>query len=256
MSVQERSAEPKIVVTLAVPADHAQPDLVARRNDLYVAALTRHGAEPVRLDVRTPGALRAEALRTMDGLLLSGGADLHPSRYGQPIDGSREIELDRDALEALAWDLAERRQVPVLGICRGIQAINVFSGGSILQHVEGHAGPAWGTGRAATHPVRLVSGTRLATLLGPADAIEVNAYHHQGIRADDLAQGLRAAAWADSGAGPLVEGLEGTADRFVVGVQCHPERTESTPVAFERLFAAFVAAAAGGAAGRRANVAG
>jgi putative glutamine amidotransferase len=230
-------------VTLGVPDDRA-PDLGMRRNDLYVAALTRHGGAPIRLDARTPLAIRDQALRTMDGLLLSGGADLDPSRYGQPMAGSRDIEADRDELEAVAWEVASAREVPVLGICRGLQAINVFSGGSILQHVEGHAGHGWGTGPPATHPLRVVPGTRLATVLAPADTLEVNAYHHQGIREADLAPGLRPAAWADSVAGPLVEGLEGTDERFLVGVQCHPERTESTPAAFEALFAAFVSAAA------------
>lgn len=244
MSGKDRPAHPpRIVITLAVAADHAQSDLAERRNELYVAALVRHGAEPVRLDARAPTAVRDRALQSMDGLLLSGGADVHPTRYGQPIDGSREIEPDRDELEATAWQVAESRHVPVLGICRGIQAINVFSGGSILQHVEGHAGPTWSTGPAAIHPLRLVPGTRLAALLGDADTLEVNAYHHQGIREADLAPGLRPAAWADSTAGPLVEGLEGTDERFVIGIQCHPERTESTPYVFEDLFAAFVKAA-------------
>jgi putative glutamine amidotransferase len=133
----------------------------------------------------------------------------------------------------------------VLGICRGLQAINVFSGGTLLQHVEGHQGAGWGLGPPVTHPIRLVPGTKLASLLGPGDELEVNAYHHQGIRATDLAVGLTASAWADSSAGPLVEGLEATDGRFVVGVQCHPERTESTPQEFDRLFAEFVRAAAG-----------
>jgi putative glutamine amidotransferase len=234
---------PRIVVTLAVPDDQAEPDLAVRRNDLYVAAVARHGAVPVRLDARTPVADRDEALRTMDGLLLSGGADLDPSRYGQPIEGSQDVEPERDELEAEAWRAAERLQVPVLGICRGLQAINVFSGGSVLQHVEGHRGAGWGTGPPATHPLRVVPGTRLATHLGSVDSLEVNAYHHQGIRESDLASSLQPAAWADSAAGPLVEGLEGRDERFVVGVQCHPERTESTPVEFERLFGAFVNAA-------------
>jgi putative glutamine amidotransferase len=159
------------------------------------------------------------------------------------MGGSQDIEPDRDELEEQAWRAADRRQVPVLGICRGLQAINVFSGGSILQHVEGHRGAGWGTGPPATHPLRVVPGTRLATDLGSVDTLEVNAYHHQGIREVDLAPGLRAAAWADSASGPLVEGLESPGARFVVGVQCHPERTESTPAEFERLFAAFVTAA-------------
>jgi putative glutamine amidotransferase len=237
---------PRIVVTLAVPGDQSRPDLAVLRNDLYLAALARHGAVPVRLDARTPAASRDDALQTMDGLLLSGGGDLDPSRYGQPIEGSHDIEPDRDELEATAWGVAETRQLPVFGICRGLQAINVFSGGSILQHVDGHAGPGWGTGPAARHPLRVVPGTRLAMLLGATETLEVNAYHHQGIREADLAPSLRPAAWADSDSGPLVEGLEGTGERFVVGVQCHPERTESTPAAFEQLFAAFVRAAGEG----------
>ena len=245
---------PRIVVTLAVAADQEHPDLAAGRNDLYVAAMARHGATPVPLDARTPDSARDEALMAMDGLLLTGGADLDPSRYRQPVDGAYGMDPQRDELEALAWTVAASRAVPVLGICRGLQAINVFSGGTILQHVEGHAGQAWGTGPAATHPLRLVPGTQLATLLGPDNVLEVNAYHHQGIRAVDLAGGLRAAAWAESVAGPLVEGLEATSGRFVIGVQCHPERTESTPAAFEGLFSAFVdAARSSGATGRTAR---
>jgi putative glutamine amidotransferase len=234
---------PLIVVTVAAPEDAPNPDLARRRNDRYAAAVERHGAVTARLDPRTPAAERDTALATMDGLLLSGGADIDPSRYGQVLDGAEDVDTARDELEAAAWAAARARDVAVLGICRGVQAINVFAGGSLLQHVEGHSGPAWGSGPAATHPLRLVPGTRLASLLGTEDTLEVNAYHHQGILAADLAAGLRAAAWADSPAGPLVEGLEAADGRFVVGVQCHPERTESTPAAFERLFAAFVEAA-------------
>jgi gamma-glutamyl-gamma-aminobutyrate hydrolase PuuD len=234
---------PRIVVTLAAAEDAADADLARRRNDNYVAAVERHGAVAVRLTVRTPPAQRDAALATMDGLLFSGGADVDPARYGQAVDGATEIDEARDALEAGAWAAAESRGVPVLGICRGLQAINVFSGGTLLQHVEGHAGAAWGSGPTATHPIRLVAGTRLAAVLGPDEEVQVNAYHHQAIRAGDLAPALRAAAWAESAAGPLVEGAEAADGRFVVGVQCHPERTESTPEAFERLFGAFVEAA-------------
>jgi putative glutamine amidotransferase len=236
-----------VVVTLAAADAHTRPDYARARNDLYLAAVSRHGGRPVPVDTRTSSVERKAALSNMDGLLLSGGADLSPTRYGQPNRGSREIEDDRDELEAAAWEVARARRVPVLGICRGLQAINVFAGGSILQHVEGHAGAGWSMGPPATHPLRLVPGTRLAELLGVGDTsatLEVNAFHHQGIRGSDLAPGLRAAAWADSSAGPLVEGLESEGGDFVIGVQCHPERTESTPGSFERLFAAFVAEAA------------
>jgi putative glutamine amidotransferase len=139
--------------------------------------------------------------------------------------------------------------LPVLGICRGFQAINAFSGGTLLQHVDGHIGASWGHGVATTHPLRVAPGTRLARILFPTNArggvLEVNSYHHQGVRPADLAPGLVANARASSPAGDLIEGLEASDGRFVIGIQAHPERTESTPAAFERLFSVFVDAARG-----------
>jgi putative glutamine amidotransferase len=243
------SPAPRIVVTVAVPARQAEPDLSERRNALYAAAVARHGGTPIVLDsTSTPGE-RAEAFATMHGLLISGGADLHPERYGKPSRGSATVELDRDALEAEAWQAAQARGLPVLGICRGFQAINAFSGGTLLQHVDGHQGPRWGKGPALVHPLRVAPGTRLARILFPTNSgggvVRVNSYHHQAVRANDLAPGLVANAWASSPAGDLVEGLEAADGRFVFGLQCHPERTDSMPPAFERLFSVFVAAARG-----------
>ena len=111
---------------------------------------------------------------------------------------------------------------------------------------RGRAGAA---GPALIHPLRIAPGTRLARILFPTNAgggvLRVNSYHHQAVRAEDLAPGLVANAWASSPAGDLIEGLEAADGRFVFGVQCHPERTESTPPAFERLFRVFVDAARG-----------
>jgi gamma-glutamyl-gamma-aminobutyrate hydrolase PuuD len=120
--------------------------------------------------------------------------------------------------------------------------------------VDGHRGASWGHGAAASHPLRVAPGTRLARILFPTNVrggvLEVNSYHHQAVRPADLAPGLVANAWASSPAGDLVEGLEAADGRFVMAVQSHPERTESTPSAFERLFAVFVDAARGPARGR------
>ena len=243
MTAQDSTSGPLVVVSVAAPEDAGDPALQECRNDRYAASVERHGARALRLSPRAGAAEREAAFAAMDGLLLTGGADLDPGLFGEAVDGAEDIDPARDELEAAAWSAAASRAVPVLGICRGLQAINVFSGGSLLQHVDGHAGAAWGSGPALTHPIRLVEGTRLASLLGPGKELEVNAYHHQGIREGDVAPGLRPSAWADSSAGPLVEGLEAGDGRFVVGVQCHPERTESTPEAFEWLFAAFVEAA-------------
>lgn len=251
---QPGPSAPRIVLTVAEAARQADPDVARRKNELYAASLTRQGAEPVVLDASSAPADRAAAFAAMDGLLLSGGADVDPSRYGRPVQGATDVERARDVLEADAWAAAQERGLPVLGICRGFQAINVFSGGALLQHVDGHIGPGWGHGVAATHPLRVAPGTRLARILFPTNArggvLTVNTYHHQAVRAADLAPGLVANAWASSPGGDLVEGLEASDGRFVFGVQCHPERTESTPAAFERLFAVFVDAARGPASRR------
>jgi len=247
-------SRPRIVVTVGVVARQAEPGIAARKNSLYADGVRRHGGEPVLLDATASPDERRAAFETMDGLLLSGGADIDPSRYGRPSEGPQDIEPDRDQLEAEAWAAAEARGVPVLGICRGAQAVNVFAGGTLLQHVDGHGGPAYGHGPAAEHAVRLVPATRLARILSPANVgggvLRVNTYHHQAIRAADLAPGLVASAWAMSPAGDIVEGFEAPGDRLVIGVQCHPERVESTPLAFERLWGFFVDAARGPAVGR------
>jgi len=251
---QPGSPSPRIVVTVAAVADKRDPDIARRKNELYPASLVRHGADPIVLDETSSAAERTAAFAAMDGLLLSGGADFGPGRYGRPAQGATDVEPGRDALEADAWAASQTRGVPVLGICRGFQAINVFSGGTLLQHVDDHIGASWGHGAAATHPLRVAPGTRLARILFPTNAhggvLIVNSYHHQGVRAADLAPSLVANAWSSSPAGDLIEGLEAADGRFVIAVQSHPERTESTPAAFERVFAVFVDATRGPARSR------
>jgi putative glutamine amidotransferase len=237
-----------------VAAAQAEPGVAARKNALYVDSVVRHGATAIPLDATSSASERAAALAVMDGLLLTGGADLDPVRYSRPDEGSRDMEPDRDELEAAAWAVAESRGVPVLGICRGLQVMNAFGGGSLLQDVGGHQGPGWGHGPALTHPMRLVPGSRMARILSPANVgggvMTVNSYHHQAVRRDDLAPRFVAAAFAGSPAGDLVEAFESASGPLRLAVQCHPERTESTPKAFERLFSFFVDACRGPVAGR------
>ena len=247
-------ATPVIAITVADPSAQAEPDIAGRKNDLYVGAIRRHGGEPVVLDPRSSADERRAAFESMAGLLLTGGADIDPGRYGKPNQGSVSIEPARDELEAEAYAAATARGLPILGICRGFQAINVFRGGTLLQHVDGHVGAGWGHGPAKEHALRLVPGSRLARILSPtnprAGATTVNSYHHQAIRAGDLAKGLVASAWAASPEGDLVEGFEAADGPFLLGVQCHPERTESTPDSFERLWRFFVDACRGPVAAR------
>jgi putative glutamine amidotransferase len=244
------------VVTVAAPSAQADPELARRKNELYADAVRRHGGEPIVLDATASEEERERAFESMDGLLLSGGADIDPARYGSPNRGSVSIEADRDALEAAAFASADGRELPILGICRGFQALNVFLGGRLLQDVAGHAGAGWGKGPAIMHPLRIAPGTRLARILFPTNVrggvLEVNSFHHQGVRREDLAPGLIASATASSSGGELIEGVETRSGRFVLGIQCHPERLESTPEAFERVFGVFVDACRGSVAARSA----
>ncbi len=240
---------PRIVVTLVVAARDAEPALAARRNALYMDCVMRHGATAIPLDATSSASGRAGAFASMDGLLVTGGADMDPARYGQAAAGSVATDGARDELELAALAAADARGIPVLGICRGLQAMNVSAGGTLLQHDDGHAGPGWGHGPARTHPLRLVPGSRLARILSPTQAgggvLTVNSYHHQAVRASDLAGAFVPSAWSPSPAGDLVEAFEAPSGPFRMAVQCHPERGESTPRAFERLFAFFVDACRG-----------
>jgi putative glutamine amidotransferase len=250
----DRSTSPRVLLTVAATARSSNPEIAERKNRLYADAVRRHGGEPILLDATASEAERRAAFDSMTGLLLSGGADVDPARYGRPNEGSVATEPDRDQLEDAAWQAAARRGLPVLGVCRGFQALNVFLGGRLVQEVAGHIGQSYGQGPAMTHPLRVVPGTRLARILFPTNVgggrLEVNSYHHQALRAADLAPALVANALATSPAGELVEGAETRGGRFVIGIQCHPERQDSTPAAFERLFRVFVDACRGAAAER------
>ena len=243
---------PRIVATLANPERSTDPEVATLKNRRYLEALERAGATAIPLDERDSAARRAEAFAGMDGLLLSGGADIDPARYGENSSGTRDVEPGRDTLEDEAYRAALEASVPVLGVCRGLQAINVFGGGSLVQHLDGHESVAYPSPTVTRHGLRLVPGSRLGSILDGSADLEVNSYHHQAITLDRLAPGLRISATATHpGVGELVEAVESAdPDRWLMGVQCHPERTESSPPVFERLWSAFVAACAKRAAQR------
>ena len=238
---------PRIVVTLSNPEHAADPAVARLKNERYREAVERAGGEAVPLDDATSPEDVAAALASMDGLVISGGADLDPALYGHGPDGSREPDAGRDTVDRLAFQAAAERSLPVLGICRGLQAINAFSGGTLLQHLEGHESVPYPGGPATQHLVHVTPGSRLSSVIGGQEAMLVNSYHHQAVTLERLAPGLRAAALAEHGETQLVEALEARDPaRWLVGIQCHPERTESSPLVLERLWAAFLAAAAAG----------
>jgi gamma-glutamyl-gamma-aminobutyrate hydrolase PuuD len=248
---------PLIVITVSDPAQTDDPALTLRKQKLYAEAVARNGGNPVTVHVNTPPAERDRLFADMDGLLLSGGAgDIDPALYGETPNGARDIDRARDDMELEAWRVAERRSIPVLGICRGHQLINVFSGGSLIQDVPSHAGTPYGQGTALTHDLDIDPDSRLARAMAEAapdgfaateagDTIlelAVNSFHHQALDQARLAKGLRAVAWSHSEVGRIVEALESRGGRWVVGVQCHPERSESSPEEIEGLWADFMQA--------------
>ncbi len=201
----------------------------------YVPYLQRLGLTPILLPndvLDVPAYL--EAL-DVQGVVLSGGGDVDPAHYGQPNTHAHHIAPERDAAEFAALDYALARHLPILGICRGAQVLNVYFGGRLVQDIAQVLGSPLDHYRGTPHPVRIVD-RRMAAALG-AERLDVNTYHHQGITAELLGSALR--AFAVSEVDGLVEGFYHT--RYpILGVQWHPEKeTPSRPHdvrLFRRLF--------------------
>ncbi|MFE7212226.1 gamma-glutamyl-gamma-aminobutyrate hydrolase family protein [Streptomyces sp. NPDC001698] len=174
----------------------------------------------------------ASVVARLDGLVVAGGPDVEPERYG----AEREPRTGPPSRERDTWELALIRAAldsgtPLLGICRGMQLLNVALGGTLVQHIDGHTEDV---GVFGSHPVTPVAGTRYAAVV--PEETYVPTYHHQAVAR--LGEGLRTSAHATDG---TVEAVELPGDRFVLGVQWHPEMGEDV-----RVMAALVRAASGG----------
>lgn len=209
----------------------------------YVEALRRAGAVPTLLLPGDP-RLPAELLDRFDGLLLVGGGDVEPARYGQePHAELYGLEPDRDELEIALLHEADRRALPTLCVCRGMQVMNVAFGGTLHQHLpddpryQPHGTPSGED--ELLHEVRLAPGSRVARAAG-AEVLTCSSHHHQGV--ERLGEGLLATGWAPDG---LVEAIEREGEGWMVGVQWHPEDTAAGDPAQQRLFDALVRAAGG-----------
>ena len=201
----------------------------------YAEVVAAAGGIPVLLPP-LPGV--AAAADRLDGLLLTGGGDIDPGRYGaRPHPRTTRVSMPRDAAELELLDAATQAGLPVLGVCRGMQLVNVARGGTLCQHLPDDAGHAPTPGMFGSHPVRVGAGTRLAGILDAnGDGVHVPTAHHQAV--DRLGEGLVATAWAEDG---VVEAVEAGAagDPFLLAVQWHPEAGTDP-----RLIEALVAAAA------------
>jgi putative glutamine amidotransferase len=214
-------------------------------NSAYVVSILETGAIPLILPPAIGAARAMGALDGVDALLLTGGEDLDPSWYGAAASPALgDVDQERDLFELALFAAARQRGMPILGICRGIQLINVALGGTLWQDLPGerpstteHDRPDARSMR--THGVTIEEGSRAEAVLGRT-SMDVNSFHHQGIR--DLAPPLRASAWADDGLVEAVESASG--EPWLLAVQWHPEEMFGDTSAPERgLFRALAEAA-------------
>ena len=242
---------------IGIPADHAPaPDTSVSHprwllNQTYVDAVYDAGGLPVILPVLPEPP--EQLLRLLDGVILSGGGDIDPHHFGRPRHPlTAGISAERDDLELRVFRAAREHSLPILGICRGLQLINVAMGGTLIQDLPDERPDAAqhrqhfdGLARDdVSHPVTLTPGSRIAAIYGATD-IMTNSYHHQAV--DDLAQGFAVTGHAADG---TVESFEAPGDPFLVAVQWHPETLYHRHTNHARIFRAFIDAAATSRAGR------
>jgi putative glutamine amidotransferase len=202
------------------------PTLLQTATRFNVRAVERAGGAVVILPVTEAARLR-DVLGMVHGVLLPGGGDVNPSLYGAvPMDCTRDVNPERDAFEITLFEDALACGLPVLGICRGMQLMNVALGGTLFQDVAAATGQFHynpGQWREGSHRIKIEPRSHLAEALGVAE-VDVNSIHRQGI--DRLAPGIRAVAWADDGS---IEAVEYDGPPVLLGVQWHPEILEDLP---------------------------
>lgn len=216
------------LTTSTVPngGDHRKPQVAIYAN--YLRVLNRVGLTPVLVTPAHQAADVAALVGASSGLVLSGGEDIEPGRYGEePVADLDDVNPDRDAMEWQAMDAALDRGIPVLGICRGLQLLNVYFGGTLYQDLptqyEGALGHDQSVGWGEhCHEVRCTEGSRLHEALAGCEPLWINSFHHQAVKG--LAPTMVCTARATDG---LIEGIESREHEWVVGVQWHPERHEA-----------------------------
>ena len=216
----------------------------------YLTAVIAAGGVPVLLSPDMEGDMLEDCLARLDGLLMAGGNDVSPALFGEPpVEALGEVNPLRDGFEMRLVRLAAARLMPVLGICRGVQAMAAALGGSLWQDLPSQYRTADGNppiahrqtspGRYASHTVSVLPGTLLARLTDGVETLRVNSFHHQAVKAPGS---LRVCALAPDG---VIEAVEDVSLPFFLGVQWHPERMYRSDRAAAALFEGLVRAARG-----------
>ena len=212
----------------------------------YVKAVQAAGGLPLTLPLDSTEEDISQIADLCDAFLFIGGPDIHPFYFGEDTQiHCGKVSQRRDSFEHALLPRVMERQKPILGICRGIQALNVFLGGDIYQDIPSQTHPEFPIAHTQpskadlpTHRVTIKGGSLLASLCSGKREIAVNSFHHQGVR--NLAPGLVATAWANDG---LIEAVEKPDYPFFLGVQWHPERLASFDADAASLFSGLVNAA-------------
>lgn len=206
----------------------------------YVHAVARAGGVPVILPVINTDEIIAQQLKAVDGLILSGGFDVHPHFYGEEPHALLDVCYpDRDAFEIKLAQTASKMNIPILGICRGLQLLNVAFGGTLHQDIALHSNEVLQHHQKArpdmpAHTVNLELGTVLHHIFQQT-SIRTNSLHHQSI--NKLAPGFTVSAKSQDG---VIEGIESMEHSFILGVQWHPELMVEKDPLMQGLFQAFV----------------
>jgi putative glutamine amidotransferase len=236
-----------MTVTIAIP-EPTSSDAAYNQHSLpqYMAALEAAGALPIVVPVNWSQDLVASLLAGVRGILLPGsGFDVDPERYGEArVPECGAADPVRTAVDELLLQDGFNLRKPILAICHGVQNLNVWRSGALIQDLKTEVNHRPGREVVEAHPVKIAQGSRLSGLLAPGERLEimVNSSHHQAVRMP----GDKLLVSAVSPQDGVIEAVElDTPDHFVVGVQWHPERTYTRMASSRGIFAAFVQAAAG-----------
>jgi putative glutamine amidotransferase len=230
---------------IAIPEPNlADSDYSARSWPQYARAVEFAGGEPVKVGLRDSPATVAQLVASCEGVLLPGSpADVNPQKYGEEAEPDCEAaDAAREAVDELLLQDASNLYKPLLGICYGFQSLNVWRGGTLVQHLRTSINHTAGRMVTEAHAIEVEARSRLRRILGLAGkmTLMVNSSHHQAVGV--LGDGLVRAAWSlDDG---VIEAAEGHGDQFLMGVQWHPERVLEANKAAQSLFQSFVDAAA------------
>lgn len=209
-------------------------------NSTYVNAVEKAGAIPVIIPILKNLDHIERYINLIDGLIITGGVDISPLRYGEnPLKDTDVICAERDKMELNLLELGIKKSIPVMGICRGLQLINIAFGGTLYQDIPSQISTAHGhvslsTMRSGYHEIHLVEDGYLYDIF-KKDKIVVNSLHHQSIK--EIGKNLKVVAKSEDG---IIEAIESTDDKKIYGVQFHPEALVDNHEEFIEVFKYFI----------------